>query len=188
MAGGTPLAQFNDFAEATGSTYVQSLSDLPVNLAGKRTYLWPKMFSNNGYPCGGGEDIRRSLVYKDNGTYEQYLPGASHTWANPQRLAKATAQWRFTMVHMSWVDQEIILNDKVTYGTDDAIFEEFVRIRDEKEMIMWTAKSNGIERDIWAVPNKLTMEGTAAANTAPYSLFAFNNEHANGLFPSYTTG
>lgn len=185
---GLPLAQFNDFAEGTGSTYVQSPRDLPVNLAGRRTYLWPTMFKNNGYPVGGGEDIRRSLVFRDNGTYEQYLPGAEHSWQNPQRLDKAIAQWRFSMAHMSWVDQEIILNDKITYGTDDAIFEEFVRIRDEKEMIMWTAKANGIETALWAVPNTTTMEGSSATHTSPYSIWAFINTHANGLFPAYTPG
>lgn len=185
---GLALAQFNDFAEGTGSTYVQSPRELPVNLAGRRTYLWPQMFKNNGYPVGGGEDIRRSLVFRDNGTYEQYLPGAAHTWQNPQRLDKAIAQWRFSMAHMSWVDQEIILNDKITYGTDDAIFEEFVRIRDEKEMIMWTAKANGLESALWAQPNATLMEGTSSTHTAPYSLWPFVNEHANGLFPSYTPG
>lgn len=185
---GQVLAQFADFVRSTGSAVVKSPSAMPVNLAGQRTYLWPKMFANNGFPVGGGQDIRRKVAWRDNGSYEQYLPGAAHSWQNPQRLDDVVAQWRFSMAHMAWVDQEFLLNDRVAYGTENAIFEQFVNMRDAKEMLAYTAISNGMESALFAAPDKTRMEGTATTADSPYSIWAFVNEHANGLFPSYTTG
>lgn len=184
---GTVLSAFNDFAEATGSTYVQSPKKIS-NLAGRHAYFWSRLFSNNKETVRGGEDLRFHFIAKPNGTYEEYLPGAYHNWTNPQRLQKGVAQWRFTMVHMSWVDQEILLNDKIRYGQEQYVFEAFVDLRNEKEMMMWTEKAEGMENALWRQPNVTLMEGTGASAISPYSIFVFCNTHANGLFPSYTPG
>lgn len=185
---GQVLSQFQDFSRSTGSAIVKSPSAMPVNMAGLRTYLWPKMFSNNGFPVQGGADIKRKAVWRDNGTYEKYLPGGSGSWQNPQRLDDITAQWRFTRVHETYVDQEFLLNDKIMSGTEDVVFEQFVKMRDEKEQIMFTAQANGMEADLFAQPDKTRMEGTVSTADSPYSIWPFVNEHANGLFPSYTPG
>lgn len=185
---GMQVSAFGDFAEATGSWFMQSPKDFPVNLAGKHSYSWSKDFKNNGMPIEGGEDIRRSLVFRDNGTYEKYQPGAAHTWVNPQRLDKTVAQFRMTMVHKSWNDAEILLNNKISYGTSDHVFEVFVDMDMEKEMLMWVAFANGVENDRWATPDKTKMEGTGIAAIEPMSLAAFVNEFPNGLFPLYSPG
>lgn len=176
---GTILSAFNDLVEGTTSAYVQSLRDF-VNAAGKRRYYWMRMFDEKK-SIAGGEDIRASIVFRDNGTYENYLPGQSHAWQNPQRLDKVKIPWRFTMVHKSWVDQEILLNDKIRYGTEDAIIEAFVELNYEKEMIAMTSLANGTEEAIWAVPDVTKMENADSTDPQPYSFFAFVNEETNGL-------
>jgi hypothetical protein len=179
---GTALNQFNDFVEATGPTYVTGPRSL-INEAVKNTYYFGQLASGDDQArkmIRGGADIRESLFFQDNGTFETYLPGAEHDWKNPQRLEKVKTYWRFCLAHMSWVEQEILLNERINYGSEEAKFQQYVEIRNEKEALMWTAMWNGLENLLWAEPNADTME--AEAGTEPFSIPAFLNEATNGLF------
>src|SRR6188768_4446633 len=98
---GTLIAAFKDFAEATGSAYVQNPKDL-TNLADKHAYFWSRLFSENRKSIRGGEDINHNFVTQDNGTYTKHLPGAFQNWSNPQRLLKTTSRFRYSLVHMTW--------------------------------------------------------------------------------------
>lgn len=181
---GTALQDFADFVEATGPTYVTGPKSI-INAATKRKYLWARLADGelaNRKTVSGGSEIRESIVFQDNGTWEKYLPGQNHNWVNPQRLQKIVAQWRYGIAHMSWVEQEILLNERIAYGTDEAMFHQFVDIRNEKEMIMWTAVHNGVENDLWKTPDKDTMEATDGVDT--YPILAFVNEDPNGLWGS----
>jgi len=183
---GTILSAFSDFVEGTTPAYVQSPTNW-VNAAGKRRYQWMRMFDEKK-SLAGGEDIRASIVFKDNGSYEHYLPGANHDWVNPQRLQYVKIPWRFDMVHKSWVDQELILNDKIRYGSESAIMEAFVSLNHEKDVISMTSLANGMEESMFAVPDKATMEDADSTSPSPMSLFAWINEDANGLFGENYTG
>lgn len=180
---GSVLTAFNDFIEGTGSQYVTDPKKI-INLAGFRTYYWGKFFGNNKKTVQGGEDINFSFIARDNGTFEETLPGQNFNWVNPQRLQKGTINYRYTQVHQSWVDQEILLNDKIKFGDFKTQFEQFVDIASEKEMLAWTAMANGLERQCFAVPNKTLMEGTGSTMISPYSFFSFVNQGTNGLFGS----
>lgn len=188
--GGSALSEFNDFVEGTGPTYVTGPQSL-VNEAVKNTYYFGRFTEGEVAAkrmLQGGTDIRESVVFQDNGTFEFYAPGANHSWKNPQKLKKVQAYWRFAMTHMSWQDQEILLNEKIKYGDDAMRFQQFVDIRNEKEMLMWTAKWNGLEDALWAEPDKATMEGEGSGLLSPYSLPAFINEDTNGLFARQSSG
>lgn len=187
---GNPLSDFADFVEGTG----------PVKVTGARNFIMEGV--KNMYYFGrlldpdvsssknlrGGSSIRESITFQDNGTWEKYQPGANHTWVNPQRLDRIQLHWRFGMAHMSWTEQEILLNDAVMLGDDGARFQQFVDIRNEKEALMWAAKWNGLETDLWKQPNAATMEGEGTGFIDTYSIPAFINEEANGLFGQVVGG
>lgn len=181
---GTALADFNDFVEGTGPTYVTGPMSL-CNEAIKNTYWFGRLIQGKRSKkkmLQGGANIRESMVFKDNNSFETHLPGANHSWKNLQRLKKVQVEWRYTLGHMSWVEQEIINNEILSYGTEDAKFQEYVNIRNEKETIMWTAIWNGLEDLLWQVPFPAQMEGTGSGATEPYSIPAIINEDTNGLF------
>jgi hypothetical protein len=128
----------------------------------------------------GGSDIRESVVFEDNGTFKFTLPGETQNWINPQKLDKVKVHWRFSLAHMSWTRQEVLLNDRIKFGTDAAKFHTYVDLRNEKELLMWTAKWNGMEQQLWTQPKNTDMESEGGKE--PYSIPAFVNESANGLF------
>ncbi len=182
---GTPLSQFNDFVEGTGPTYVTGPKSL-INEAVKNTYWFGRLIQgakSKKKMLQGGANIRENLVFQDNGTFQTYLPGQTHDWKNPQRLKKLQIEWRYTLAHMAWVEQEILNNEIISYGTNDARFQQYVDIRNEKEMLMWTSKWNGLEDLLWAQPDSSSMESTDG--TEPYSIPAFINEEANGLWGQF---
>lgn len=184
MAAGVSIKEFNDFVEATGPTYVTGPKRL-INAASEHTYFFARLLDGrfaNKRMIQGGTDIRESIFFRGNGTGEWYQPGSPGNWVNPQRLEKVRAYWRFCRVHMSWVEQEILLNDKVTGGDANTRFQQYVDIRNEKEAIMWTEKWKLLEDSCWRVPDKDTMEGEGSAFIHPYSLLAFVNEDPDGLF------
>ena len=181
---GFPINEFADFVEGTGPTYVTGPKDL-VNEAVKNTYYFGRLMQgdvNSTKILQGGADIRESIVFRDNGTFETYNPGQNHDWKNPQRLDKIQAFWKFTMAHMSWTEQEILLNEKIAYGTEEARFHQYVDIRNEKELLMWTSKWNGLEDLLWAEPDILTMDGEGTGFTQPSSIPLYINEDTDGLF------
>jgi hypothetical protein len=179
---------FNDFVEATGPTYVTGPEDL-VNDAQLRTYSFKYLTygdTGNKKMIQGGSDIRESVVFQDNGTFRFRLPGEIRDWENPQRLQKVKAFWRFSDVHMAWTRQEILLNDRIKYGTAEAKFHAYVDLRNEKELLMWTAKWNGMEQQLWVQP--VVEDQEAEAGREPYSIPAFVNEFTNGLFDPLAAG
>lgn len=187
---GNPLSDFNDFVEGTGSVKVTGPKHFVMEGV-KNTYYFGRLLDPDVAATKhlrGGKDIRENIAFQDNGTWEKYQPGASHDWVNPQRLDRVQLHWRFGMAHMAWTEQEIILNDAIMVGDDGARFQQFVDIRNEKEALMWSAKWNGLETDLWKQPNASTMEGEGAGLIDTYSIFAFINSEANGLFGQVTGG
>lgn len=184
MAAGSVLTQaFLDFISGTGTARLTT-ADHPVHLATRHFYLWRRWWKNNGMPVDGGQNLSFWFLPTDSGTFEEVLPGTPTTPTNPQVLQKGVANWRMTRAHSTYNDAEIILNDRIRYGTREAQFEQFVKIRDEKDTITKAAIGNGLELQLGAVPNKTKMEGDTQDTTSPYSVFAHVNESTNGLFGS----
>ena len=178
---GVALSNFLDFVEGTTSTYINGPMGLVME-AVKNTYWFGRLIQGQKAKkkmISGGANIRHSLVFQDSGSLETYLPGASHNWRNVQRLQRVQVEWRYAMAHMSWVEQEIINNEIVAYGDDEARFCEFVNIRNEKETICWASIWNGLENLLWQVPFPADME--SADGTEPNSIPFHINEDTDGL-------
>lgn len=182
MASGSVLTQaFLDFISGSGTARLTT-ADHPIHLATKHFYLWRRWWDNNGQPLDGGQNLTFWFLPQDAGTFEEVLPGTPTTARNPQVLQKGIANWRMTRAHSSYNDAEFLLNDKISSGTREAQFEQFVRIRDEKDTIVKASIGNGLENQLAAVPNATTMEGDTQLTVSPYSLFAHINPGTNGLF------
>jgi hypothetical protein len=180
MAAGSVLTQaFLDFVSGTGVARLTA-PDHPIHLATRHFYLWRRWWKNNGQPLDGGQNLTFWFLPIDAGTFEEVLPGTPTTPKNPQVLQKGVANWRMTRAHSTYNDAEILLNDRIRYGTRDAQFEQFVRIRDEKDTIVKASIGNGLELQLGAVPNKTFMEGDTQTTTSPYSVFAHVNESGTG--------
>ena len=182
MASGTHLSGFNDFVEATGPVYLTGPKSI-VNEAQLNTYSFSSLtMGDRGKKkmIQGGETIRESIVFDSNGTAKFHKPGATQNWVNPQNLKKIQARWRFMIAHMAWTRQEIMLNDRMSYGNADTRYQQYVDLLYEKEMMMWTDKWNLVESHLWAAGDPTEMEDEAGVQ--PYSIPYFVNEDTNGLF------
>lgn len=185
---GIALNQFNDFTLATTSVKVSGSESL-VNDAQLNTYSFGALMGGDTgrkKMIQGGKTITENIVFQDNGTFRFTLPGETQTWVNPQKLVQSEYHWRFSLAHMAWTRQEVLLNDRIKYGNEENRFLAFVDLRNEKEQLMWTAKWNGVEAQAWAEPDTGAME--AAGGKQANSIPVFINEATNGLFNPGTGG
>lgn len=180
MASGALLTSFLDFISGTGVGRLTT-PDHPMQLVTRHTWLWGRLWKNNGTPMDGGQNLTFWFLPNTAQTFEEVLPGSTTIPKNLQVLQKGVGDWRYTRAHSVYVDQEILLNDRIRYGTRDAQFEQFVKIRDEKSIIRKTDVAIGLEGQLSAVPDKSKMEGLATTGaTSPYSVFAHINEAGYG--------
>lgn len=182
MSSGTSLSGFSSFAEATGPLYITGPRDI-VNEAQNQTFSFGHLtMGDRGKKkmVQGGANIRESIVFESSGATRFHKPGQTQNWINPQKLQKVQYHWRFVISHMSWVRQEIMLNDRIKFGTADAVFHQYVDLLYKKEMLMWTDKWNFMDDALWAEPNAAEMEDESG--TFAMSIPAFVNEDTNGLF------
>lgn len=177
---GSALSTFTDFVASTGPSYLTSADEL-VNEAVKNSYLLKRFLrgADKSFVIQGGATIKDSIVLDEDSTFQQYQPNDSFTWRNPQVMSTKTAQWRFSLDHMSWTDQEIELNVG-TGMTTEALRGIYKKIKREKEQRMWTSMLNGWEDLLWRLPKNSEME--ADAGLYPYSIPCFINERTNGLY------
>ncbi len=181
------LAVFTDFMASTGPLYLTSARDV-VNDAVKTNYNTLSQMlrdQSDSAVLQGGKTIddiiylsavRRSRTYKPNQPQSYTMPQTETNWSIP---------WRFVITDMTWTDEEVTLQ---AGGKDtNAQFDVYKNLKHQKERDMWTDALNHIDDLLWAVPDTTQME-TQSTGQEPYSIPAFVNEHANGLFPSYTTG
>lgn len=183
---GSALSTFNDFVNSTGPSFLTS-ADAVVNEAVKNNYLLRRFLrgADKAKIIQGGRVIRDEILLDEQSTFQYYQPNETFAWKNPQVLTEWEINWRFAVDHMSWTDQEIELN--VYEGmTSSARHQVYKRVKRVKEQRMWTSLLNGMEDQLFAVPEVTKME--SATGTEPYSLPAFINEEANTLFGSTATG
>jgi hypothetical protein len=186
MASGSLISAFLDFNSGTGVGRLTTPSH-PMQLVTAHTWLWPRLWKNNGMPCDGGQNLTFWFLPKTAGTYEEVLPGSTTVPKNLQVLQKGVIDWRMSRAHSVYVDAEFLLNDRINGGSRESIFEQFVKIRDEKAIIRKTDVAVGRENQLGAVPNKARMEGQLTTDaTSPYSIFAHINEY--GTVAANTAG
>jgi hypothetical protein len=186
---GSALSTFTDFVASTGPSYLTSADQL-VNEAVKNSYIMRRFLkgADKSFVIQGGSSIKDALILDEDSTFQQYQPNDTFTWRNPQVMSTATANWRFSVDHMSWTDQEIELNVG-TGMTTEALRGIYKRLKREKEQRMWTSMINGWEDLLWRLPKNSEMESDSGLY--PYSIPAFINERTNGLYDfsgdSFTT-
>lgn len=186
---GSALSTFTDFVASTGPSYLTSADQL-VNEAVKNSYIMRRFLkgADKSFVIQGGSSIKDALILDEDSTFQQYQPNDTFTWRNPQVMSTATANWRFSVDHMSWTDQEIELNVG-TGMTTEALRGIYKRLKREKEQRMWTSMINGWEDLLWRLPKNSEMESDSGLY--PYSIPAFINEQTNGLYTvsgeSFTT-
>lgn len=177
---GSALSTFTDFVASTGPSYLTSADQL-VNEAVKNSYIMRRFLkgADKTFVIQGGSSIKDALILDEDSTFQQYQPNDTFTWRNPQVMSTATANWRFSVDHMSWTDQEVELNVG-TGMTTEALRGIYKRLKREKEQRMWTSMINGWEDLLWRLPKNSEME--SSSGLYPYSIPAFINERSNGLF------
>lgn len=185
---GNHLQDFLDFYSATGLAHARSPSDI-LNLAGRNEYDWARDYENNKRrSIRAGKGIDWPIIAKGGGTFESYSPGAFHNWKAPQRLTRAEVGWSFAMAHSSVREQEILMQEGITKGTDEMRVDIFAKIRDEKDMLLAIDLNEGMEDLFYALPDYSTMEvQTDGEHKKPYSFYAhINPSDANAPWGSYT--
>lgn len=177
---GSAIATFNDFIATTGPAYVRGPDDV-VNEAVKNSYILRRFLkgSDMAKVIRGGANIKDAIILDESSTFAQYQPNDTFTWQNPQVLSTATAEWRFSVDHMSWTDQEIELQGGGGLSRD-ALRGVYKNLKRTKEQRMWTSMINGIEDKLWAIPHSEQME--TASGQEPYSIPVFINEQIDGQF------
>lgn len=188
LSSGNPLVEFADFVASTGPAYVKGPSVVTFDAAQYRTHIHSQLYTMSEVEAKhirGGSSIKHNTKFKPGGTFETYLPGQAHQWTNPQGLRTLEAHYRYWMVHFSYVEQELLLNEGVTQG-GEARFQQYVKLRDSKMQTALGDLVDGQEGRFWAVPNKDTMESSDGQE--PYSIWCFINEDTNGLFGTNWTG
>lgn len=155
---GSALSTFTDFVASTGPSYLTSADQL-VNEAVKNSYIMRRFLkgADKTFVIQGGSSVKDALILDEDSTFQQYQPNDTFTWRNPQVMSTATANWRFSVDHMSWTDQEVELNVG-TGMTTEALRGIYKRIKREKEQRMWTSMINGWEDLLWRLPKATEME------------------------------
>lgn len=172
------IQDFNDFMQMTGPTYIRG-ADQIINDAAAQNYVFSRLLRGKDVKqrlVQSGSQLRDVIMLAESSTYGHYLPNDTFIWSNPQVTDTITAEWRFSIDHMSWTDQEIELN--IPEGISDAARGEiYKRLKRSKEQRLWTSFCGGYESDLWRAPLQAQMEG-ATGGKLPYSLPTFITERS----------
>ena len=182
---GTALSNFTDFVKFTGPAYFTSAEQF-LNEAVQQTYALPRFLRGKGYDkvIQSGSTIKDDVMFDEANTYQRYRPNEEHTWTQPQVAVEQEINWRFSMDHMSWTDQEIELNMDDGYSRAYAKV-QYKRLRKKIEQRMWTSMLNGMEGDLWASAHTTAVEAEMeqADGKEAYSLGAFITEDTTNFHP-----
>jgi len=178
---GTALSNFNDFMNLTGPRYLTSAEQV-VNEAVENTYLLSRMLKGKGMDSviQGGSTIRDTLMLDENNTYDHYQPNDTFTWTNPEVATNLEIDWRFSIDHLSWTDQEIELQvgDGLSRDAQKVVYKRLKRLKEQR---LWTSLMNGMEADLWRLPaDSGTTDMESTTGKVPYSIPAFIHEDNSG--------
>jgi hypothetical protein len=179
------MSTFTAFMNITGPSFLTGPEDI-VNEAVNKTYVLGRFLrgADMSKVLQGGTDIRDSVMFDEQSTGGFYAPNATFAPTNPQVVTNWKAYWRFYQDNMSWTDQELELQIPEGVGTPSR-HQIYKRIKYQKEQRLWTSILNGMEANMWAVPEAADME--AETGIQAYSIPAILNNFTNGLFYSGST-
>ena len=183
---GTALSNFADFVKVTGPAYFTSAEQF-LNEAVNQTYALPRFLKGKGYNkvIQSGATIKDDVMFDEANTYQRYKPNQEFTWSQPQVVTEQEINWRFSLDHMSWTDQEVELNMDDGYTRSHAKV-QYKNMRRKIEARMWTSMLNGMEADLWASPHTAAVEAEMeqADGIEAYSLGAFISENTTDFHPA----
>lgn len=176
VTGGSALEAFTTFMASTGPSYLTSAEQL-VNEVQKRSYLFRHMLMGRdpSEVIQGGTKIKDMIYMEGARTFTRYKTGGRFQWQNPQTAKTIEVPWRFGNTHMSWTDQELMLNmgDAPQRGHLRGVFK---KVKKQKEQNMWTETINAMEEELWASPHGASADMESADGLLPYSIPAFVTE------------
>jgi hypothetical protein len=135
MVNGTPLSQFNSFMEATGPLYITSPEGVINDAQLHKTYSFGALMGGDRGKkkmLDGGSEMRFATFFETGSRTRFHQPGATQNWAQPQKLTHGRSHWRYLITDMAWTLQEIMLNDKMTRGSADERFQQYVDLKRQK--------------------------------------------------------
>lgn len=192
MSDGTPIAMFNNFAEATGPLYVTRPDEVINDAQRNPTFSFGALMGGDRgmkKMISGGSEARFATYFESGNRTRFHQPGATQNWTQPQKLVHGRAPHRYLITDMSWTLQEIMYNEKLRYGSEGEMFQEYVRLKTHYEQVMWTDKWDFMEEHIWSEPDFTEMESTTGGVRGEwYTIPCFINEFTNGLFNNSGSG
>jgi len=184
MPGGVSIAAFNDLAISTSPAWMHDEKSF-LNEAQKRNYpLIKRLMDKNKKFVEGGTKLKGAVMFDEQNTAEFYNPNAVFSDQNPQVIEEVEVPWRFMRDHASWNEETMSLNQAAKMSRKDRVA-MWLDLLHTKRVRVQTSMFNKIEDSLTAVPNNADME--SSSGTLPYSVFAFNNEETNGLYPGFST-
>jgi len=174
---GTALENFTDFVKFTGPAYFTG-PDVFLNEAVLNSYTMSRFLRGKGLDkvIQSGEDIKDDVMFDESRTAKNYKPNAEFNWEQPQVATEQSIPWRFTVDHMSWTDQEVILNGGGSNMSRSATKVTYKRLRKKLEQRMWTSMINFLEAKLWADANSQQGEMETTSGSDQYSIPAFITE------------
>jgi len=192
MSDGTPIALFNNFAEATGPLYINDPMSVINDAQRNNTYSFGALMGGERgmkKMIEGGSEVRFATYFESGNRTRFHQPGATQNWTQPQKLVHGRANHRYLITDMAWTLQEIMHNEKLRYGSEGERFQEYVRLKRHYEQVMWTDKWDFMEEHIWSEPDFTEMESSTGGERGEwYSVPSFINEYTNGLFNNSGSG
>lgn len=116
--------------------------------------------------------------------FQPYFPGRPYDPINPQTHTNYERPWAFSMTHVSWTEQEILMQDPSRMSRS-GLFSFFKDLKAQKYQETLTDLIEGMDNAYFAVPDATTMEAAAVGENVDrqiYSLPALINDWPNGLF------
>lgn len=187
---GSPLANFTDFMKDTDVSIISS-PDHIINEAVLNTYSLARMLKGGGADIvlNGGDQITDMIMFDESSTAQHYDPNETFSPENPQVQNTITIDWRYTADHMTWTNQEVMLQAGSGLSRKNR-FIRYKNLKRSKEQRLATSLVNFIEGSIWRDPNSATAYAKMETNTQspgqPYSIPAMVNEETNGLANGWT--
>ena len=178
---------FEDFIKGTTEADIDS-ADSFRNLLTKHSYYLRYLV--NGGPgqkmVQGGASIRGDVMIREVSTFGNYKPGQKHSWVNPQVMENYTCPWRFSLDHMGWTDQEVMLNNTTGIEfTEDVRVMAFIDIYEKIRARCITSLITGMEGQSFTMP--IYSEQELSSGNEVQSMALFSNELPTGLYYSYKT-
>lgn len=177
---------FADFLLGTGEEDFDEMGGF-TNLLTRNGYMLKLLLRGTpGFETlQGGKKIRGDVMIREISTARNYKPREKQSWPDPQVMDNWEVPYRFTVDHMTWSDQDTILNE----GSDRT--QIFINMRKKLKTRCVTSLAHFLEDQCWALPVWADME--KFNGRVPNSLALFCNELEgsagtnHGLFYSYRT-